>query len=100
VIDTPETASYLSVGAVVKMLFKENEVVIAKAFAGQISMQNRFNCTIRSIEKGRLLSKLILNYQQHTITSLITTNAIQQLNCVVGDEVIAMVKTNEISLSL
>jgi molybdate transport system regulatory protein len=99
VIDTPQTASYLAVDTKIDMLFKENEVVIAKSFSGQISMQNRFACTIRSIEKGKLLSKLVLNYYQHTITSLITTNATNQLQCIVGDEVIAMVKTNEISLS-
>jgi molybdate transport system regulatory protein len=99
VIDTPQTASYLIVDTKVDMLFKENEVVIAQSFSGQISMQNRFVCTIRSIEKGKLLSKLVLNYRQHTIASLITTNATEQLECAVGDEVIAMVKTNEISLS-
>jgi molybdate transport system regulatory protein len=99
VIDTPQTASYLSADTKIDMLFKENEVVIAKSFSGQISMQNRFACTIRSIEKGKLLSKLVLNYKQHTITSLITTNATEQLQCAVGDEAIAMVKTNEISLS-
>jgi molybdate transport system regulatory protein len=99
VIDTPQTASYLAIDTKIDILFKENEVVIAKSFSGQISMQNRFVCTIRSIEKGKLLSKLVLNYHQHTITSLITTNATEQLQCIVGDQVIAMVKTNEISLS-
>jgi molybdate transport system regulatory protein len=99
VIDTPQTAAHLMIDAPINMLFKENEVVIAKVFAGQISLQNRFTCTIRSIEKGKLLSKLVLNYHQHTITSLITTNAVEQLQCVVGDEITAMVKTNEISLS-
>jgi molybdate transport system regulatory protein len=56
VIDTPQTASYLAVDTKIDMLFKENEVVIAKSFSGQISMRNRFVCTIRSIEKGKLLS--------------------------------------------
>jgi molybdate transport system regulatory protein len=99
VIDTAQTVPYLITGKAVDLLFKENEVVIAKSFSGQISMQNKFLCTIQSIEKGKLLSKLILNYYQYTITSLITTNAIEQLQCIVGDEVTAMVKTNEISLS-
>jgi molybdopterin-binding protein len=99
IIDTPETAPYLKKGSPVTILFKENEVVIAKSFTGQISMQNRFSCIIKNIEKGKLLCKVDMNYHEYTITAVITTNAAEQLQLCVNDSVTALVKTNEISLA-
>jgi molybdate transport system regulatory protein len=99
VIDTPETSPYLSVGNQVNMMFKENEVVIAKAFSGQISLQNRFGSTVRALEMGKLLCKVTMDFQGFEIISLITAHAATQLNLAIADKVTAMVKTNEISLS-
>ena len=99
IIDAPKTAKYLIDGTPVNLVFKENEVVVAKEFTGCISMQNRFNCTVLSLEMGKLLCKVVLNYNNHTIVSLITANAAAQLELSTGDTVTAMVKTNEISLA-
>ena len=99
VIDTPATASYLEVGRQVNLLFKETEVVIAKSFSGGISMQNKFPGRVKSLEKGKLLCRVTVNFNDHAIVSLITTNAANQLELAIGDEVIAFVKTNEISLT-
>jgi len=99
IIDAPKTAKYLTVGTPVNLVFKENEVVVAKEFTGGISMQNRFNCTVLSLEMGKLLCRVVLNYNNHTIVSLITANAATQLKLSSGDNVTAMVKTNEISLA-
>ena len=99
VIDTPQTAPYLEAGNKVHMLFKENEVVIAKSFSGLISLQNRFESTIMSLEMGKLLCKVVMNFKGFEISSLITAHAAVQLNLAIGDNVTAMVKTNEISLS-
>lgn len=99
VVDTPATAPYLITASDVNMLFKENEVAIAKAFSGQISMQNRFVCVIKKMEKGKLLCKVLMNYNGYNIISVITSNAATQMDLTVGDTVIALVKTNEISLS-
>lgn len=99
VIDTPATAPYLKEGGPVNMLFKENEVAIVKSFSGLISLQNRFEGTVKELEQGKLLCKVIVDYKGVTITSIITTNAAKQLNLTIGDQVTAMVKTNEMSLS-
>jgi molybdate transport system regulatory protein len=99
VIDTPVTANYLEPGRQVNLLFKETEVVIAKSFMGGISMQNKFPGTVKSLEMGKLLCRVIVNYNNHDIVSLITTNAANQLELAAGDEVTAFVKTNEISLT-
>ncbi len=99
VIDTPATAPYLKAGNPVNMLFKENEVVMAKSFSGHISIQNRFESTIIALEVGKILCKVTMNYQGFQLVSLITAHAAIQMNLTVGDTVTAMVKTNEISLS-
>lgn len=99
VIETPETCPYLVLGKEVNVLFKENEVIIGKGNTIDISLQNRFTCTVESIEQGVLLSKLTLNTQGDQIFSIITTNAVKQLGLTNGIQVQAMIKTNEIMLS-
>lgn len=99
VIDTSETASYLKIGNEIKILFKETEVILAKNISGIISLQNKINCIVHSLEKGSLLCKIILAFEEDKITSVITRNAFDQLNIQENDEITAMIKTNEISLS-
>jgi molybdate transport system regulatory protein len=99
VLDTPETASYLEIGQTIKIIFKETEVIISKDSSPNISIQNRLQCTIESIKKGVLLSQINLNFGETIIESIITTNACEQLQLEKNDTVIALIKTNEISLS-
>lgn len=99
VIDTPENAKYLTIGNTANIIFKETEVVLAKAFSGTISLQNKLDCTVNSFEKGNLLCKIILDFQDTKIVSVITRTAFDQLNFQENDPVIAMIKTNEISLA-
>ncbi len=99
VIETPETASYLKLGNTIKVLFKETEVIIATGDVSGISLQNRITGTIIQLEKGTLLSKITLGTTVGNITSVITTNAVEQLGIETNTSVTAMIKTNEILLS-
>lgn len=99
VIDTPETASYLKIGNVISVIFKETEVIIGKGNVEQISMRNKFKGIISKVESKKLLSKLIIKTKVGDIKSIITSNAVKQLELKEGVEVTAMVKTNEIMLS-
>lgn len=99
IIETPETASYLSEGHLVKVLFKETEVVIGKDIKHLISLQNQIRGEIKRVERGQLLSNIIINTPAGDISSIITTNAVDQLNLKEELTVCAMVKTNEIMLS-
>jgi len=98
VIETPETAGYLKVGTPIKVMFKETEVIIGK-ISKDISLQNRIPVKVGHIKKGQLLSQLDLQFGNHTISSIITSNAVNQLQLAVGTDAIAMIKTNEIMLS-
>jgi molybdate transport system regulatory protein len=99
VLDTPETAYYLEIGHSVKIIFKETEVIISKDSNPNISIQNRLECTIESIKKGVLLSQINLNFGETIIESIITTNACEQLQLEKNATVMALIKTNEVSLS-
>lgn len=99
VIDTPESSPYLKSGNPVQVIFKETEVIIGKGNNHQISLQNKIKGTIETIESGELLCKVSLETEVGKIVSVITTNAVNQLQLKTGDEVTAMVKTNEVMLS-
>ncbi len=99
IIDTPESNVYFKIGKVVKIYFKETEVIIAKNEPLNISIQNKIPCTIISMKLGEILTELHLRFGEFNIKSLITTNALKTLNLKNGDAVLALIKTNEISLS-
>ena len=99
IIETPQSATYLFEGNELNVLFKETEVVIGKGKEIPISLQNRLICKVENIEVGALLGKLTLQHPKGTIRSVITANAIRQLNIKIGDEVTALIKTNEVMLS-
>ena len=99
VIDTPKTANYLREGQKLNVIFKETEVIVGKGNNHLISLQNKFFGTIKKIESGDLLSRVSIDTDVGVITSIITNNAVNQLDLKKGVEVTAMVKTNEIMLS-
>ena len=99
VLDTPETAYYLQVERAVKIIFKETEVIISKDLKSNISIQNQLPCRIESIKKGVILSQINLRYKDQIIKSIITSNACEQLDLKENDNVMALIKTNEVSLS-
>jgi molybdate transport system regulatory protein len=82
----------------VTLLFKETEVSLAKNLSGQISMRNRFSATVAGIERGTLLTAVVLTFDNHKIGSIITTRSCDALALSVGDAVEALVKTSEMTL--
>lgn len=84
----------------VTVLFKETEVIIATGKVENISLQNKFSGPIINLEKGVILSTLTVQTEVGNIVSMITTNAVEQLNLSLNDTVTAMIKSNEIMLSV
>ncbi len=99
VIDSPETVDYLKPGNDVKIIFKESEVILANSSDCSISLQNKMPGEIVKVESDKLLSKLVIKTPVGDITSIITSNAVKQLQLYKGKYIVAMVKTNEIMLS-
>ena len=99
VIETPETAPCLVEGHAIKVMFKETEVSISKPVQKRSSLQNKLISRIVKVEKGNLLATVTLEHSIGTVVSVITARAVEQLDLQPGDEVMAMIKTNEIMLS-
>lgn len=97
-IESATHPEWLQAGNTIDLVFKETEVTLAKNLSGIISMRNRMKCTVQRIERGELLSKISLKFQEYRITSAITTRAVDSLQLAIGDEVEALVKANEVSL--
>jgi molybdate transport system regulatory protein len=97
-LETPEDASYLRLGNMVDVLFKETEVSLAKGLSGLISLRNRVNTTVKLVRSGIILSEVVLDYRGQPISSIITTGSIKRLDIKPGDEVEALVKANEVTL--
>jgi len=58
VLETPETASYLKEMNRINLLFNPTELLIFKI--KDEALLNMFDCKIIEIEKGKLLSKILL----------------------------------------
>lgn len=97
-IESSDKPEWLQQGRVVNLVFKETEVSLARNLSGLISMRNRMKCIVHKVEHGELLSKITLQFLNQTISSAITTRAVDSLQITSGDEIEALVKANEISL--
>jgi molybdopterin-binding protein len=98
-LDTPGSSGWLKEGHPVSVMFKESEVVLARPGEFTISFQNRIPAIIRQMERGILLSRITLDAGGREIVSYVTRDSVEQMLLQVGDEVIAMIKTNEIMLA-
>jgi len=90
--------SNIKVGSKVILSVNASHIAIAKDFEGDISLSNRFNCIIKKLVKGKLLSTLTLDFKGALLTSIITTNSVNRMNLKENDEVIALVKASELSI--
>jgi len=99
IIGKPNDYSYLEIGNEIAILFKETEVTISINKDLNISTQNKLTCIVDSIKKGRLLSQVNLNFNGVTLSSIVTTSSVENLNLKHSDILTALIKTNEIILS-
>ncbi|SFC90849.1 molybdenum-pterin binding domain-containing protein [Zunongwangia mangrovi] len=98
-VETPQTASYLKPGQKIKLLFKETEVIISKHLMPEISIRNQLKAEIIEIKPGKILSEIVLKSAVGKIKSLLSSTVLQQMNFSESQEVLILVKANEIMLS-
>jgi len=55
-------------------------------------------CKVLLVEHGELLSTVTLQFKGYIVISAITTRAVDSLQITIGEEIEALVKSNEISL--
>ena len=98
VIENPDTASYLNPGHPIEVIFKETEVILAKNDP-QVSLMNKIEAEIEVIKEGELLSEISLRSEAGNIKAVVNSDAVAVLGLKVKDQILAMIKQNEIMLA-
>lgn len=65
----------------------------------EINVRNQFRGTIKEIIDGPVVSEVDIETAHGIVTSVITTRSIRDLNLRVGSEVIALVKSTDVSIA-
>lgn len=64
-----------------------------------INSRNQFRGKVREIIRGSVVSEVDVETPYGIVTSVITTRSVDELNLSVGSEVIALVKSTEVSIA-
>lgn len=99
-IGVQDELSNWKTGTPVTLLFKETEVSLARNLSGLISMRNRMPGVVIAIERGRILTRVVLDVDGSAISAVITTRSCDMLQLAPGDHAEGLVKANEMSLTL
>lgn len=65
----------------------------------EINVRNQFRGKIKEIIRGSVVSEVDVETAHGIVTSVITTRSIEDLDLQVGSEVIALVKSTEVSIA-
>jgi len=85
-------------GSQVMLTCKPTAIAIGKNIQGQLSYANQLHVKIRSLETGELLSALQLEFGEFVLESIITTDSQKRMQLQAGDEVIAFIKSSDLSI--
>jgi molybdate transport system regulatory protein len=96
VIAISEINPSLKIGNFVSLLFKETDVSICKNMPEMISIPNRIPVIIKAKEKGILLTRLQLAFNKQKINAVVPSAFAKEVP--IGEEVIMLIRSNEIML--
>ena len=96
--ENPFSTDWIKERNSVSVAFKETEVSLMKDFTGKLSIRNQLPCIVTAIEKGPIIGCVHLLFNNHHLTSAITSRSIESMGIKPGDEVTAMIKANEVSV--
>jgi molybdopterin-binding protein len=86
-------------GVKVNLACKPTAIAIAKNIKGELSYSNQLNATIIEVEMGHLLCALKLQFDVFVLESIITADSARRLRLTVGDAVIALIKSTDLSIA-
>jgi molybdopterin-binding protein len=94
VLETPETASYLKEKNYINLLFNPAELLLFKI--KDETLLNMFDCKIIEIERGKLLSKILLEKDSIKLESLVLAKQVDKYDLKIGDRVFCHIKPTSI----
>ena len=96
---TLELGKDYTVGASVEIHFKSAHVALAKNVAGEVSIANRVKATVLELQRGKLLTDILLGSNVGEFYALTTTEAVARMDISPGDTVTALMKASDLYLS-
>ncbi|MEA3433146.1 MAG: transporter [Campylobacterota bacterium] len=94
----------IQIGKKVVLTCKPTSVALAKptmdkqAFCEMLSYANQIKVKVSSMDVGLLLSSIKLQFGDFSLESIITSASVQRMNLNEKDEVLALIKANELSI--
>ncbi len=93
-----ELSKRVGMGTKVLLSVKPTATAIGKNIKGELSYSNQLNVKILSLEIGELLCALKLKFHDFILESIITTSSQKRMNLQVNDEVVALIKSTDLSI--
>ena len=90
----------LQIGDSVVGIFKSSAVLITTDIALNISARNKFKGIVASITQGGVNAQIVIDIGAEKIASVITNGAVENLGLKKGDEVCALIKSNDIMIGV
>ncbi len=88
----------LQVGDEVVAIFKSSSVLLTTDMNLNISARNKVNGVVETIHFGEVNSEVVVNLGGDLIASVITKNAVGNLDVKVGDKVTAVIKSSDVMI--
>jgi len=95
---TLELNPNLKVGSSVKLSIKSTDIAIAKNSNGMLSYTNQLKAKITQLNNGKLLSSIRLDIEGFGLESVIMLDSSLKMGLRVGDEIVVLLNSNNISI--
>ncbi|MFD9373410.1 molybdopterin-binding protein [Streptomyces sp. NPDC060020] len=89
----------LTTGSGVKALVKATEVALATGPVENISIRNQLTGTVSDVATGPAMAAVKVNVNGGHLTAAVTADAVDALGLSAGSQVVALIKSTEISLA-
>ncbi|MFJ9687798.1 molybdopterin-binding protein [Streptomyces bacillaris] len=89
----------LTEGSEVRTLVKSTEVSLATGPLQGISIRNQIAGRVTDISTGKAMASVKIDVEGGALTAAITKDAVDELGLAVGSEVVALIKSTEVSLA-
>lgn len=96
-LESPSTADYLKLNNNVKLIFKETDFILCKDVLHSF---NTIEGVIKSILKGKILTKVIVENKNYEFSALITNPEFESLNIQLSQKIYLFVKPTNIILEV
>ncbi|MBU1642990.1 TOBE domain-containing protein [bacterium] len=88
----------LVVGSKVLLGAKATNIALAKEANPMLSISNQLDVTIARIDMGALLCSVKFDFGGHLLESIITRDSALKMQLTVGDTIVALIKSSELSI--